>query len=179
MLGLPSTPGPVGGVLLAIGLIAAALLAYAVRDRADSTVQRVFLTALVLTVGAAPFLVWRIVEDIRYTTGLNQDELSGAGPIQVFLQPYLLDDVPPLVPVTDTYAAVVGDAVPYEGARKGFPSLALNVLFPRVSVARPEDADWVVAWGVDPRRVAPVSRVIVARQRSGPYPPVYVGRVMR
>jgi hypothetical protein len=180
MLGLPASPGAVGGALLALGVVVVAVAWVVIRRRYRPTLlDGAFIACLAVTVCVAPFLVWRIVEDTRYTTGLNASDRDGAGPIQAYLAPYLLDRVPAIVPRNATYAAVVGDRVSQATARKAFPSLAQNVLFPRVAVRDPRDADWVVAWGVDPRRVAPVEHVVVARPAFATSPTLYVARVRR
>jgi hypothetical protein len=182
MLGVPGSPGAVGGGLLALGLAVAALVFALLLRRGllpADVAGRLAAGMLALTLGAAPFLVWRIVEDLRVTTALDAYERREAGPIQAFLQPYLLDGVARLIPAGATYATAVGPSVPYEPAREAFPGLALRELFPRHTVADPARADWVLAWGIDPRLLAPVERVIVARPRSGSYPPVYVARVKR
>jgi hypothetical protein len=180
MLGLPSAPGVLGGALLAIGLAVAAAAGYHFRDRVGrDLVSRVLLGVFALTLGVGPFLAWRIVEDLRYTTALDAFERDGAGPIQAFLQPYLLDTARTLIPPQDRYAAVAGSGVSNDTARQAFPSLALDRLFPRISVADPTRADWVVAWGVDPRRVVRVHDVVDATPPSGADPPLYVARVRR
>lgn len=180
MLGTPDSPGLVGGALLVVGLVAAAVCGAIVwRRRGGSRVDAVLLVCFALTLGAAPFLAWRVVEDLRLTTGLDDYTRSGAGPIQAYLQPYLLDRAARIVPPGATYATVTGDAVPYAAARKAFPALAFQALFPRVSIREPRRAEWIVAWGTDPRRLAPVTRVIVARPASGPYPAVRVAEVRR
>lgn len=138
----------------------------------------VAVVALVVAGGALPLDVWRIAQDVRYTTQLNEDEREGAGPIQAFLQPYLLDDAARVLPLDATYAAVAGAGVPYSTAREAFPPLALSVLFPRVS-REPAAAEWIVAWGADPSAFAPVDDVRTVTPRSGQYPPVLVARVAR
>src|SRR5262245_50023247 len=144
MLGLPSSPGAFGYALLLLGFVAAAVLvARFMRGHARTPIVLACAVCAVATLGPAPFFVWRLVKDIRYTTSLNSSDYDGAGPIQAFLQPYLLDTVPALIPRSDTYMTAVGDGVPYDAARKAFPSLALQTLFPRISVASPRDADWV------------------------------------
>ena len=180
MLGLPSSPGALGYALLLLGLAGAAVLVVVLlRGRARTPMLVACGVCAVATLGPAPFFVWRLVEDMRYTTSLNSSDYDGAGPIQAFLQPYLLDTVPALIPRGDTYMTAVGDGVPYDAARKAFPSLALQTLFPRISVSSARDADWIVAWGIDPRSVAPVGRVVVARPRSGAYPALLVAQVRR
>jgi hypothetical protein len=103
---------------------------------------------------------------------------SVAGPVQAYLQPYLLDPVRSIIPPHETYATVTGPGVPYATAQRAFPSLALQTLFPRVSKPARE-AQWIVAWGAAPASVARVGHVIVARRASGVYPAVLVARVQR
>jgi hypothetical protein len=179
MLGVPASPGLVGYVLLLFGTAVAAGAAVVLRRRGRDRLHMLVAGCLLATVAAAPFLAWRIVEDVRYTRRLDPSTYNGAGPVQAFLQPYLLDPVPALIPRGATYAAVTGDAVPYPTAREAFPSLAHETLFPRISVAAPRRADYVVAWGIDPRRVAPVRRVVVARPAAGVYPALRVAEVRR
>jgi hypothetical protein len=174
MLGLPASPGPLGYTLIALGGVVALVFARVTWRRGPAAA----VVCLAVTVGAAPFLVWRIVEDLRFTTAMTAYDRGVAGPVQAYLQPYLLDEVARRMPAGDTYATAVGNAVPYPTARKAFPALAQQSLFPRVSTD-PSRADWVVAWGVDPRTVTAVTDVIVARPRSGPNPPVYLARVER
>ena len=182
MLGVPASPGAVGGVLLALGLLGAALALVVLLRRGrvpGDGVARMCAALLALTLGAGPFLVWRVVEDLRVTTALDAYERRESGPIQAFLQPYLLDGVGALIPRGATYATAVGDSVPYEPARAAFAGLALRELFPRRTVGDPARADWIVAWGIDPRGLARVGRVVVARPRSGVYPALYVAEVER
>lgn len=179
MLGVPGSPGAVGWALLLAGLLAAAASGYRFRARLPrEPVAAAAAVSLLVTAGAAPFLAWRIVDDLRYTTKLTPYDRSVAGPVQSYLQPYLLDRVPSLIPVGDTYATAVGPAVRYDAARKAFPALALQTLFPRISTT-PDRAQWIVSWGAPPSALAPVSRVVVARPATKLYPALYVGRVRR
>ena len=179
MLGVPGSPGAVGWALLVAGLLAAAASGYRFRTRLPrDPVAAAAALSLLVTAGAAPYLAWRIVDDLRYTTKLTPYDRSVAGPVQAYLQPYLLDRVPSLIPVDDTYATVVGPSVRFYAARKAFPALALQTLFPRISTS-PERADWIVSWGVQPGAFAPVSRVVIARRASKLYPTLYVGKVRR
>lgn len=178
MVGVPSGLGAVGGVLLAVGaLIAVAVALLLVRRGPASSAPLGGLVALTLGValGSVPVSVWRIVEDLRFTTSLDPVQARGAGPIQSYLPPYLLDRVPRLMPRGDTYYASASGV--NRIARQAFPALALRALFPRISVDRPAEADWIVTLGVDPRRLASVGSVIVAREPFGVYPAVLVARV--
>jgi hypothetical protein len=180
VLGVPSAPGAVGGALLAGGLVVAlAVLVVAWRTGRlpAPPVWALVWSLFVLTLGLAPFLAWRVVEDVRVTSGLDAYERREAGPIQAFLQPYLLDGAARVIPAGATYATATGDAIPYPAARKAFPALAQRALFPRRSLSDPAGADWLVAWGVEPGRVVPDARVVFTRPASGVYPPLYVARI--
>jgi hypothetical protein len=180
MLGVPGSPGAVGSALLVLGLALAAVGFWLARRRGlvpSDLAGRSSAAMLALTLGVGPFVTWRIVEDLRVTTALDSYERRESGPIQAFLQPYLLDGVHELIPAGATYSTAVSDAVPYEAACAAFPALALRELFPRRTVSDPARAEWIVAWGIDPRRLAPVERVLVATKPSGVYPAVYVARV--
>lgn len=181
MLGAPEGLDTLGVAALGIGLVAAAAAGAALvrRHGVRSPEHVAAVVALLVAVATAPLLVWRVGHDLAETTSLPQSDRRGAGPIQAFLQPYLLDDAAAVLPPDATYAAVAGPAVPYETARRAFPSLALTVFFPRISVADPAAAEWVVAWGTDPRDVAPVEDVRVVTPAAGVYPPVVVARVRR
>jgi hypothetical protein len=179
MLGVPGSPGAVGWVLLLAGLLAAAAGGYRFRGRLPGEpIAAAAALSLLVTAGAAPFLAWRIVDDLRYTTRLTPYDRSVAGPVQAYLQPYLLDRVPSLIPLGDTYATAVAPSVPYYAARKAFPALALQTLFPRISTS-PDRAQWIVSWGVRPSAIAPVGKVVVARPAGKLYPALYVGKVLR
>lgn len=180
MLGVPSRPDAVGFAALLLGVLLGAICAWRLRRRRlePSRVEFHAALALLLITAAAPYLVWRIVADLRVTTRMTAYDRSVAGPVQAFLQPYLLDSVVRIIPRDETYATVVGGSVPYHTARLAFPSLAVQVLSPRISTSVSR-ADWIVAWGSDPRSIAPVARVIVARRASGVYPAVFVARVRR
>lgn len=179
MLGLPSSPGAVGAVLLVLGVVVGLAVVWRVARGAPGDRAATAIVALCLgtTVGAGPFVAWRIVEDIRFTSSLDDDYRRGAGPIDSYLQPYLLDPVAELLPRDATYHAVVAASGIRDAARSAFRPLALTALFPRRSVSSPGKAGWIVAWGIDPRTVADVRRVVVAREAQAGYPPVYVAEV--
>ncbi len=179
MLGVPSHPGAAGLAALVLGIAAVAIIALRLRARwpAD-TGERLAVGAITVVAAVAPYLVWRVVSDLRVTTAMTPYDRSVAGPVQAYLQPYLLDPVTKIIGPDDTYATVVGDGVPYQPARQAFPSLALQTLFPRISTT-PARATWIVAWGTEPGSVAPVGRVIVARAAAGAYPALLVAKVRR
>ena len=181
MLGAPASPGAVGWARIAIGLVVAvaALVRFrgALRRQAPSAAAA--LVTLIVIAAATPFVVWRVVEDLRYTTTLHGYDRAAAGPVQAFLPGYLLDGASRLIPPTATYTTVVSPSVPWAPARAGFGPLAMQSLFPRRSVADTRDADYLVAWGVQPRTVVPVQRVWTLRKAFGRSPTIYVARIRR
>jgi hypothetical protein len=180
VLGVPSGFGVTGAACLLCGLLIAAIAAWRRRASIPSDLTgRAATVCLVLTMAAVPYFAWRIVEDLRVTTAMTSYDLSVAGPVQAYLQPYLLDPVARIIPPNATYATVEGPGVPYAGARDAFASLAMITLFPRKAVADPRQADWVIAWGAKLRGVVPVSGLTVARPAQAGYPAVLVGRVRR
>jgi hypothetical protein len=180
MLGVPGSPGTVGWALLLAGLLAAAASGYWRRRRLPrEPIAAAAALSLFVTAAAAPYVAWRFVEDLRVTTKLDTYGATAAGPVQAYLPGYLVDGAPRRIPPHATFATVVSAAVPWQPAREAFSSLALQTLFPRVSVGDARSADYVVTWGIAPARVAPVSRTWVVRPRAGEYPAVYVGRVRR
>jgi hypothetical protein len=179
VLGVPASPGAVGWALIVVGLAGAvaASVAFRFRLRAAGPVAAAAGVCLLVTVGAVPYVVWRFGEDLRVTTGMHGYDDAAAGPVQAYLPGYLVDGAVRYVPRGATFATAVGSGIPWTAARAAFPSLALETLFPRVSVADPRRADYVVTWGIRPGRVAPVSQVWVARPKVGEYDAVYVGKV--
>ena len=180
MLGIPSGPGLAGVLLLVAGLLLVAFATWRRRAALPADVMgRVAAACMLLTLAFAPYLAWRIVEDIRVTTAMGPYDLEVAGPVQTYLQPYLLDPVREIIPPGATFATVAGSGVPYAAARGALAPLAMWTLFPRRSVADPRQAEWVIAWGTSLRGIAPVDRVTVARPAQGGYPAVVVARVRR
>lgn len=181
MLGVPSSPGFLGWALLLSGVGVGALLCALLRRhiRAAPLPAAAASVCLAFTAAALPYVAWRFAEDLRVTTKLAGYDAAAAGPIQAYLPGYLVDGAPRLIPRTATYATAVGPSIPWAAARAAFPSLALQTLFPRRSVAEPRKANYVLTWGIQPARVAPVDRVWVIRPRLGDYAAIRIGRVRR
>lgn len=181
MLGVPASPGAVGWLLIALGgvvIVVGLGLARRALGRADLPAAASTL-ALIVAVGSAPYIVWRIVEDLRHTTQLGAYDAKFAGPVQAYLPGYLLDGAPRLIPPSATYATVVSPTVPWAPARVGFGPFAMQILFPRRAVSDPRAADFLVSWGVAPGRVTSTSRIWVLHRASPATPLVYVARVSR
>src|SRR5258706_5259886 len=109
MLGVPSHPGAVGLAALVFGILAVCAAALRLRSRWPlEPVERLAAAVAMVVVAAAPYLVWRVVSDLRTTTTMTAYDRSVAGPVQAFLQPYLLDPVKQIIGPRDTYATGVG-----------------------------------------------------------------------
>ena len=179
MLGVPAASSLTLATLFSVGmLLAVALGVVLLRVRPASLEERVVALAVLALVISVPYLVWRIVEDVRYTARLDPYERRAAGPIQAFLPGYLVDGARAIVPPGDTYSTAVSASVPSAVARKAFPSLVMMSLFPRRSASR-LDAQWLLAWGVSRQELAPLGRIYVVHAALGPLPPVLAVRVRR
>ena len=65
MIGVPGSPGAAGWALLVLGLLAAAVGAYRFRARLTrEPVAAAAAISLLVTAGAAPYLAWRIVQEL-------------------------------------------------------------------------------------------------------------------
>ena len=187
MLGLPAEPGAVGLSLLALGVLlggATALLCRPVIRARLSGPPPAGLVALVLvlvvgsTTAAAPFICWRIVEDIRYTSRLTATQAEQIGADTHLLNQEVFERLKAVIPPTAAYA-VVSPPTLDPRPRSQLNSWAGYTLLPRIRVDDPRRADWIIGWGVHPRDLAPRSRVVwTLRKRAGPPPRVYyVARV--
>lgn len=179
MLGVPSASALVLAALFALGLaIVLAGWLLGGRRRPRTAPELAVAVAAAAAVASLPYVGWRFVKDVRYTSSLDSYERAAAGPIQSYLPGYLVDGARTIVPPGATYATVVGRSVPYADARDAFGPLVLTTLFPRRSVPV-RDAQWIVAWGVSPASVAHVGKVVVVQRRLGALPPVFVAKVRR
>jgi hypothetical protein len=179
MLGVPASPGMLGWSLLALGIVVSVAFAVMRRRRLARLPPPVAAAWLcvVSTCAFLPFIAHRFQQDLRVTTGLHGYDRAAAGPVQSYLPGYLVDDARGLMPVDSTFATAVSHKVPWEAARAAFGSLAMETLFPRVSVAVPARADYVLTWGIRPATLVKVSRTWLVRPGGGVYPAVYLGKV--
>ena len=185
MEGLPQHPGPLGLAILAFGLIVGALYAWHVRGRVlaatggSGSVGAVVLVLLATTVGTAPFLGWRIVEDIRYTSQIDPWLAPRYG-VSVFkVHPEIFDNAARRIPPGDTYY-LTSDPKLGRATKAAFHEWALGYLLPRIAVADPAQAGWILTLGVDPASVGPrVSRTWLMKESVNGLPPAYLGRVDR
>jgi hypothetical protein len=188
MLALPAHPGRVGQALLAVGLLIGAGLALAVWRRlrpalaeSEAAVPVSVVVALVLasTVAAAPFVAWRIVEDTRSNSRLTRAEAERAGGESAHVDPQAVAALGNLIPRDDSYAVVASAAV--GGEYTAFWEWAAYALMPRAQLMEPAQAQWILSWDRDPRRLG--VRVGAVRKLvtdGGPAPHTYyLARVVR
>ena len=181
MLALPAHPGRVGMALLALGLLVGAAVAVLVWRRLrpalagpEAATAVTVLVAFVLgsTVAAAPFVAWRIVQDVRYTSKLTRAEAERAGGESAHVDPQAIAALGRLIPRGGTYAVVASPAV--GGLVTAFTQWAGYTLLPRTQVATPTQAQWILSWDRDPRtlglRLASVRKQVTA---GGPSPHAY------
>src|SRR5689334_10027627 len=84
MYGLPASPGRWGTLMLVLGVLVAAAIALLVwrslrRSLDDRWAAALLAASLLSVVATAPYLAWRIVEDLRVTTGLSAAAAERAG----------------------------------------------------------------------------------------------------
>jgi hypothetical protein len=179
VLGVPAASALTLAALFLVGLVLAVSLCVVLRRSWPATLEeRAVAVAVLALVVSAPYIAWRVVEDVRYTTKLDAYQRQSAGPIQAFLPGYLVQRAAAIVPPSGTYSTLVGPSAANAIARKAFPSLVMVSLFPRRS-APPSEAGWIIVWGVPRDRAARLGRVYVVQPALGPLPPVYAVRVRR
>jgi hypothetical protein len=149
--------------------------------RLDPGTIAALATTLVLcsAVAAAPFVAWRIVEDVRYTSHLSRSDAEWAGGASAHVDPAAVAALGRRMAPHDTYAVVASPAV--GGERTAFWEWAAYALLPRLQVSRPARAQWILSWGRDPRALGvTLSSVRRLVTRGGPAPHVYyLARVSR
>jgi hypothetical protein len=120
---------------------------------------------------------WRIVEAIRYSTGLAEPVARNWPDFHNYLEPSIYAVLRRTIAPGETFAAIAAHDIEPLAARAAFEGWPLATLLPRRAADDLRDADWIVTWDVDPRTLASVRVGEVRRYRSR-YPgrPVYLAR---
>lgn len=184
MLNLPAEPGTTGYVLLTLGAAAAlSLLAFGRRRVADllgaddRVLATLVLGALAATVAGGPFVLWRVLVDIRETAPLTPEHAEYVGAETKLIDGELVRRVEARIARDETYAVRVAP----ESHGEIRESLALWLgfeLVPRRQTRRAEAAEWLVTWGATPDELglrAGAPR-LVGRNRLADREPVYLTR---
>lgn len=179
MLGVPAASAATTALLFLLGLALVAVAGHLARRRLRPLrgVELLVAAGLALSLVGLPWIAWRFVEDLRYTTGLDAYDRASAGPIQAYLPGYLVDGARSRIPANGTWAAQAGplsNSIP----AAAFPPLVLVTLFPRVS-APPATAGWILTLGAQPGTVARVRQTSVLRPATAELPAVRLGRAAR
>ena len=187
MQGLPEGIGPLAVALVALGAVLGVAFMLWVRRPLEATfaaagptgrtVAATVALALGLGVGAAPYLTWRVVEDVRYTSELDPWLVERYG-VSVFeVHPAVYDRAAALIPRDATYALRTDPRIE-RTRRAAFEQWALTTLLPRRAVSNPADARWLLTLGVRPEAVDPrVVRTIRLHPGGQGVPPSYAGEL--
>lgn len=183
MEGLPQNPGLLGLGILFFGLLLGVLYARRIRlaivasVAGSRSVAYIVLALAATTLGAAPFIGWRIVEDIRYTSAIDPWLATRYG-VSVFrVHPEIFDNAALRIPPGETYYLAPSRSLD-PTIRGAFRQWALGYLLPRVAVADPNRAQWILTLGVDPESVGPpISKTWVVKEAVSGLPPAYLGKV--
>jgi hypothetical protein len=181
--GLPQQPGAVGLAVLVLGLVVGAI--YGLRFHrhvagafaGQRTVAWIVAVLVAVGIGGAPFIAWRIVEDIRYTSAIDPWLMPRYG-VSVFrVHPEIFDNAAARIPPGDTY--YVASASGIDGtSRAAFRQWALGYLLPRAAVADPARAQWILTLGLRPASVGPaIERTWLMKEPVSGLPAAYLGKV--
>jgi hypothetical protein len=128
----------------------------------------------------APLLGWIHVHRTVTSARLSPSAAAALGAKEVGLDSTVFDRLTRIIPPHATYWVGTSPRIRSSVSRQAFPLWASGALLPRVAVARPDEADWVVIWGSSPKRLrVEVRGLRVLAARSTPRLPVYVAQVVR
>jgi len=162
------------------GQSAAATTAGPTVNRPGKLVESVVAVALASAFLMAPLVGWIHVHRIVTTARLTPAAASELGAKKAGLDPTVFRRLRRIIPARTTYWIGTSQRIRSSTIRGVFPLWASGALLPRIAVAKPATADWVVVWGYSPRRLpVKVIGVQVLAVRTPPRLPVYVARVAR
>jgi hypothetical protein len=143
-------------------------------------VDLVVVSGLVAAVLMAPLVGWVEVHRTAKSARLSSTAAAEIGAKDAGLDPRVFDRLGRIIPPHATYWADASPLIRPNTTRGAFSLWAWGSLEPRIAVARPEDADWVVTWGYRPERLpVKVADVRFLAVTTPPKLPVYVARVVR
>jgi hypothetical protein len=143
-------------------------------------VEVVVAAGLVAAVLMAPLVGWAALHRTATTARLSRAAAEELGAKDAGLDPRVFDRLSRIIPPRATYWVGASPRIRSSTTRGAFPLWASGSLLPRILVARPQAAGWVVTWGYRPDRLpVEVRDVRVLAVRTPPRLPVYVARVVR
>ena len=147
--------------MVLLGIVLAALYVIGIR-RSNSTASGgrfgvAFSPLLAITVTLimfSPYIAWRIVEDVRYTSGLNSWILDRYGVSVAKVHPAIFDAAAAHMPLHARYYLATSPKVD-STRRQAFEQWAAAWLLPRVATSTAAQARWILTLGVKPPAVDP------------------------
>jgi hypothetical protein len=160
VLNLPASPGVAGAVLLALGLLAGGVCGVLLWRHLGVSGQAgdgrlaaaTLVVALASTVAAAPFVAWRIYEDMTLNSRYTRAQAERIGGDILGIDHRAIERAARTIPPHDTYFVAAPGNLGMSRARDG-RRWALTALLPRIEVYDARKADWIFAWDRDPGSV--------------------------
>lgn len=173
MEGLPQNPDAFGVAAIALGVVLGAVYF----TRLFRTQPLVTATIAAVALLAFPYVTWRIVEDVHYTSSLDSWLANRYG-VSVFrVHPAIFDNADAHMPAHARYFLVSSPRID-DTRRKAFAQWAVGWMLPRVAVASPRRADYILALGVSPRHLGvPIERTWRVMPSVQGTPAAYLGQV--
>lgn len=184
MIALPSAPGTYGTALIVLGLLLGSIggaLAWrrlrrllVPRSTSPGSVAAFVAVTLASSLGLAPYLAWRVVQDLRFTARAEASIVDRVAASANRVDGDAYDRIAAAMPPDATYYVAVDDPE----RRINFVYWAHSTLLPRIAVADPRKAGWILTQGIDPRTLGfPLASVRAIPWDRGDEPPVYLARV--
>jgi hypothetical protein len=143
-------------------------------------VRALVQAGLAVALLTAPLLGWIHVHKAVTSARLSPAEAAAAGARDAGVDPAVFDRLTRIIPAHATYWVDVAPRLRSSDLVNTVPLWASGALLPRLAVARPEEADWIVTWGYSPKGLGVgVRGVRVLRARTALRLPVYVAQVVR
>ncbi len=147
--------------MVLLGILMAAFCAVWMRRPSSATSARTplrkvspTLAIALASISISPYVAWRIVEDIRYTSGLNSWIADRYGVSVAQVHPAIFDAAAAHMPAHARYYLATSRSVD-SIRRQAFEEWAAGWLLPRVATSTPGQAAWILTLGVPPSTVVP------------------------
>lgn len=130
------------------------------RGRRQPRVLAAYVVLLAVFLAVAwhlPVGLWRLYVETRDLAALTRTERALRGPRYVGVDTEVFVAARRLIPEDDVYLVAVGPRTPRnpQAELDAVPRFAAWWLLPRRQTRSLERADWVIAYGVDPRKLGP------------------------